>query len=144
MSDDGVSGRGAPPALTPAAFHILLALADEERHGYGIMREVAERTEGTVRLNSGTLYRSIKQLLAAGLIVESDARHATAARWCRCSTTAAAPRRGRRVRGDCCAYAGRRWPTSRRLRSKSTRTPCGLCSSVAACRTSTAYAVASF
>lgn len=62
------------PALTPAAFHILLALADEERHGYGIMLEVAQRTQGATRLNSGTLYRSIKQLLTAGLIAESEER----------------------------------------------------------------------
>jgi DNA-binding PadR family transcriptional regulator len=74
MSDHDVPRRGAPPALTPAAFHILLALADEERHGYGIMLEVAQRTGGAMRLNSGTLYRSIKQLLASGLIVESEER----------------------------------------------------------------------
>jgi DNA-binding PadR family transcriptional regulator len=66
--------RGDYPAMTPAAFHILLALADEERHGYGIMLEVAQRTRGSMRLNSGTLYRSIKQLLAMGWIVESDER----------------------------------------------------------------------
>jgi DNA-binding PadR family transcriptional regulator len=61
-------------ALTPAAFHILLALADTERHGYAIMQEVAQRTDGEVRLNSGTLYRSIRLLLAAGLIAESSER----------------------------------------------------------------------
>jgi DNA-binding PadR family transcriptional regulator len=55
-------------------FHILLALADGERHGYAIMRMVAEDTGGTVRLGAGTLYRSIKQMLAAGLIEESDER----------------------------------------------------------------------
>ena len=60
--------------LTPAVFHILLALADSERHGYGIMQEVAQRTEGAVRLGPGTLYGSIKRLLAAGLIEESDDR----------------------------------------------------------------------
>jgi DNA-binding PadR family transcriptional regulator len=60
--------------MTPAAFHILLALADEERHGYGIMQEVARHTGGEVRLNSGTLYRSIRHLLAAGLIAESGER----------------------------------------------------------------------
>jgi DNA-binding PadR family transcriptional regulator len=52
----------------------LLALADGERHGYSIMRMVAEDTGGTVRLGAGTLYRSIKQMLAAGLIEESDER----------------------------------------------------------------------
>jgi DNA-binding PadR family transcriptional regulator len=60
--------------LTPAVFHILLALADGERHGYGIMQEVAQRTEGTVQLGPGTLYGSIKRLLEAGLIEESDER----------------------------------------------------------------------
>src|SRR5690242_5418001 len=58
--------------LTPAVFHILLALAGGERHGYGIMQEVAASTEGQMRLGPGTLYRSIKQMLAAGLIEEAD------------------------------------------------------------------------
>lgn len=60
--------------LTPAMFHILLALADRERHGYHIMQEVDERTEGRVKLGPGTLYGSIKRLLADGLIEESDER----------------------------------------------------------------------
>lgn len=60
--------------LTPATFHILLALADGERHGYAIMREVGERTEGTVRLGPGTLYGSLKRLLEGGLVEESDER----------------------------------------------------------------------
>ena len=60
--------------LTPAAFQILLALAGGERHGYGILREVAESTGGKLRLGPGTLYRSIKQLLEAGIIEESDER----------------------------------------------------------------------
>jgi DNA-binding PadR family transcriptional regulator len=60
--------------LTPAALYILLALIDEERHGYGIMLEVARLTEGAVRLSSGTLYRSIKQLLTAGFIAETIER----------------------------------------------------------------------
>jgi DNA-binding PadR family transcriptional regulator len=60
--------------LTPAVLHILLALADEERHGYGIMREVEERTGGQTRLGPGTLYGSIKRMLADGLIEESDER----------------------------------------------------------------------
>jgi DNA-binding PadR family transcriptional regulator len=55
-------------------FQILLALADGERHGYGIMREIALRTDGTVRLGPGTLYGSIKRLLEAGLIGESATR----------------------------------------------------------------------
>jgi DNA-binding PadR family transcriptional regulator len=60
--------------LTPAVYHILLALADGERHGYSIMREVEAYTGGQVRLGPTTLYRSIKQMLAAGLIVEADER----------------------------------------------------------------------
>jgi len=60
--------------LTPAMFHILLALADRERHGYDIMREVDERTEGKMRLGPGTLYGSIKRMLASGLIEELDER----------------------------------------------------------------------
>ena len=72
------SGVPRPPQallpLTPAAFHILLALADGERHGYAIMLEVAQRTEGRVRLGPGTLYRSIKNMLAAGMIEESGER----------------------------------------------------------------------
>ena len=60
--------------LTPAVLHILLALADEERHGYGIMKEVEARTGGEVRLGPGTLYGSIKRMLADGLIEESDER----------------------------------------------------------------------
>jgi DNA-binding PadR family transcriptional regulator len=60
--------------LTPAVFHILLALADGERHGYGIMQEVAVRTDGTMRMGPGTLYGSIKRMLADGLIEASDER----------------------------------------------------------------------
>lgn len=56
--------------LTPAMFHILLALADGERHGYEIMREIDQRTEGQVRMGPGTLYGSIKRMLADGLIQE--------------------------------------------------------------------------
>jgi DNA-binding PadR family transcriptional regulator len=60
--------------LTPAVFHILLALADSERHGYGIMRDIAERTQGTVRMGPGTLYGTIQRMLADGLIVVADER----------------------------------------------------------------------
>jgi DNA-binding PadR family transcriptional regulator len=60
--------------LTPAVLNILLALADEERHGYGIMKEVEGRTGGETRLGPGTLYGSIKRMLADGLIEESDER----------------------------------------------------------------------
>lgn len=60
--------------LPSAAFQILLALADEDLHGYGIMRQVAEQTESRMRLGPGTLYSSIQTLLEAGLIVELDRR----------------------------------------------------------------------
>ncbi len=60
--------------LTPAVFHILLALADGERHGYSIMQEVAAYTQGKLRLGPTTLYRSIRQMLEAGLIAEADER----------------------------------------------------------------------
>ena len=65
---------GDAPSLTPAMFQILLALADGERHCYSIMREVERATEGGFQLGPGTLYRSIKQMLALGLIEESDER----------------------------------------------------------------------
>jgi DNA-binding PadR family transcriptional regulator len=65
---------GAPLPLTPAVFHILLALAGGERHGYAIMREVANITGGALKLGPGTLYRSIKSLLADGLIEETEER----------------------------------------------------------------------
>jgi DNA-binding PadR family transcriptional regulator len=55
-------------------FHILLALADEDRHGYGIIQEVKLRTEGRVHLMAGTLYGAIKRLLDRGLIMETDER----------------------------------------------------------------------
>jgi len=60
--------------LPAAAFHILMALADDDLHGYGIMRQVAELTGGRVRLGPGTLYGSIKTLLEEGLIEELDER----------------------------------------------------------------------
>lgn len=60
--------------LTPATFHILLALVGQERHGYSIMREVEAYTQGKLRLGATTLYRSIKQMLAARLIEETDER----------------------------------------------------------------------
>ena len=60
--------------LTPAVFHILLALADIERHGYGIMQEIGRRTDGKLRMGPGTLYGSIKRMLADGLIEKSGER----------------------------------------------------------------------
>jgi DNA-binding PadR family transcriptional regulator len=60
--------------LTPAVLHILLALADGERHGYGIMQEVTRRAGGQVKMGPGTLYGSIKRMLADGLIEEVGER----------------------------------------------------------------------
>jgi DNA-binding PadR family transcriptional regulator len=60
--------------LTPAMFHILLALADGEKHGYAILKEVARRTEDKVRLSAGTLYGNLSRLESAGLIAESNRR----------------------------------------------------------------------
>jgi DNA-binding PadR family transcriptional regulator len=60
--------------LTPAVFHVLLALAGGERHGYAIMQEVAESTGGRIKMGPGTLYGTVKRLLEAQLIEESDER----------------------------------------------------------------------
>ena len=56
--------------LSEAEFHILLALADEDRHGYGIIKEVEQRTEGRLRLGAGTLYGAIRRFVDGGLLVE--------------------------------------------------------------------------
>ena len=60
--------------LTPAVFHILLVLADADRHGYDIMREIASATDGKIQMGPGTLYGTIKRMLQAGLIAETDER----------------------------------------------------------------------
>jgi DNA-binding PadR family transcriptional regulator len=81
------TSRSQPPTdpessgpLTSAQFHILLTLAEGRRHGYGIMQEIAQRTEGALELGPGTLYRSLKQLLDRGLIAEAgDEPETTAA-----------------------------------------------------------------
>ena len=70
----GVRGPQDLLPLTPGVLNILLALADRERHGYEIMREVEGWSGGEVRLGPGTLYGSIKRMLADGLIEESDER----------------------------------------------------------------------
>jgi DNA-binding PadR family transcriptional regulator len=57
--------------LTPAMFHVLVSIADEDRHGYAILKDIAARTSGAVELGTGTLYGIIKRLLAEGLAVES-------------------------------------------------------------------------
>src|SRR3954454_15108649 len=70
-----------PSTLLPlpaATFHILLAVADEDRHGYAIIQDVMARTGGELRLSAGTLYRSIQRMLEQGLIVEARKRPAPA------------------------------------------------------------------
>jgi DNA-binding PadR family transcriptional regulator len=73
MADQTAKPEDFPP-LTPAVFNILLALADGDKHGYGIMLEVEAATHGRVQMGPGTLYGSIKRMLRAGLIEESDER----------------------------------------------------------------------
>ena len=62
--------------LPPATFHILMAVAYEDRHGYAIIQDVAARTGGEIKLSAGTLYRSIQRMLEQGLLVESRHRPA--------------------------------------------------------------------
>ena len=65
-------GRPDPPPLPPHWFQILLALADRDLHGLGVMHEVLERTGGYMRLWPGMLYRNLERLVAEGLVVEID------------------------------------------------------------------------
>jgi len=67
-------------SLPTAAFHILLAVSDGERHGYAIMQDIDARTGGALRLGPGTLYGTIKRLLGDGLIEEVDERGDRASR----------------------------------------------------------------
>lgn len=62
--------------LPPATFHILMAVAEEDRHGYAIIQDVKMRTDGELVLSAGTLYRSIQRMLEQGLIVETRERPA--------------------------------------------------------------------
>ena len=62
--------------LPPAVFHILVSLADGDRHGYAIIQDVAARTDGEVKLGPGTLYRSIQRMLEQDLIAETETRPA--------------------------------------------------------------------
>jgi DNA-binding PadR family transcriptional regulator len=64
--------------LPPVTFHILLAIAAEERHGYAIIQDVAARTDGELRLSAGTLYRSLARMVEQGLIVEVTKRRTAA------------------------------------------------------------------
>ena len=60
--------------LTPAMLHVLIALADRERHGYAVLKEIKRRTEGRVEVSAGTLYGIIRRLYSDGMIEESDER----------------------------------------------------------------------
>jgi|SRR6188768_865693 DNA-binding PadR family transcriptional regulator len=62
--------------LPPVTFHILVAVADEDRHGYAIMQDIAQRTGGAIKLGAGTLYRSVQRMLEQGLVAEITARPA--------------------------------------------------------------------
>jgi DNA-binding PadR family transcriptional regulator len=71
--------RGEIDALLPlpaASLHILLSLAEDDRHGYAVIQDVAARTGGELRLSAGTLYRSIARMLEQGLVVETSERPA--------------------------------------------------------------------
>jgi len=74
MSHDDRSTPEALLPLTPAVLHILLSLADGQKHGYAIMQEVGVRTGGAMRMGPGTLYGSIQRMLKDGLIVEAQER----------------------------------------------------------------------
>ncbi|MGZ9222749.1 MAG: PadR family transcriptional regulator [Anaerolineales bacterium] len=69
-----MASTNSTPPLTPAVFHILLALSSGERHGYGIMKQVEADSQGKVSMGAGTLYGSLKRMLDAGLVQESDKR----------------------------------------------------------------------
>jgi DNA-binding PadR family transcriptional regulator len=64
--------------LPPATLHILLAVAETDRHGYAIMQDVAARTDGELRLSAGTLYRAIARMVEQGLITEVEKRRTRA------------------------------------------------------------------
>src|SRR2546428_4377691 len=74
MTERRRDGVDALLPLQPATFHILVALAEDDRHGYAIIQDVAARTNGAIRLSAGTLYRSIQRMLEEGLIVETRDR----------------------------------------------------------------------
>ncbi len=74
MGHKGARGPEEHLPLTPAMLDIVLALGDEELHGYGIMREVRQRTDGRRRLAPGTLYRSLRQMQERGLVTEAEER----------------------------------------------------------------------
>ncbi|MEE8586815.1 MAG: PadR family transcriptional regulator [Acidobacteriota bacterium] len=67
-----ISTKNMPGTVTPAVFHILLSLLDGPKHGYAIMKEVDERTDGEVQLPPGTLYRSLQKMRREGLVEMLD------------------------------------------------------------------------
>lgn len=73
MTTDRAAAEAFLP-LPPATFHILVALLDEDRHGYAIIQDVEARTGGALRLSAGTLYRSIARMVEQGLIAEVTRR----------------------------------------------------------------------
>jgi DNA-binding PadR family transcriptional regulator len=73
---DNRTGAESLLPLPPATFHILLALSDDDRHGYAIIQDVASRTDGALKMSAGTLYRSIQRMLEQGLLVETRDRPA--------------------------------------------------------------------
>lgn len=75
MAENDLNADALLP-LPPATFHILMALADEDRHGYAIIQDVESRTGGELKLSAGTLYRSIQRMQEQGLIVETRDRPA--------------------------------------------------------------------
>src|SRR4051812_24514104 len=77
MTNSDIEARQLLP-LPPAVLHILIALGEGEKHGYAVMQEVAQRTDGQVRMSPGTLYGSIRKMLDDGLVEESFRRAAGA------------------------------------------------------------------
>ena len=75
MDNDNPTPESLLP-LPPATFHILMALSDDDRHGYAIIQEIEARTGGELRLSAGTLYRSIQRMIEQDLIVEIHERPA--------------------------------------------------------------------
>jgi DNA-binding PadR family transcriptional regulator len=72
MYNGHMAKNNAVAPLTPAVLHILLALSNQERHGYGIMKQVESDSQGRVKMGPGTLYGSLGRMIDAGLIRESD------------------------------------------------------------------------
>ena len=108
--------------LTPATLHILMAIAEEDRHGYAIIQDVEQRTSGAVTLSAGTLYRSIQRMLEQGLLVEARERPAPELdderrRYYRITAVrhGGRPRRGEPPRGAGEARPGQRFCTEKRL-----------------------------